>query len=283
MMQLGQWRLDTIYGGHFLLDAGVMYGVVPKSVWQNVTPADEQNRIPFAIHCVLARDGQRNVLIDTGYGGKLSPLDRAPHGIQPGNPVVESLAALGILPEEIDAVVFTHLHWDHAGGATTWASPRRAVPTFPKAVHYINRWEWEDAMSGAPELSGSYAEENLVPLADAEQVTLVDGETELLTGLWTRVTGGHTRGHQALVFESGGQVAIYPGDLCPVTTHMRRMWGAAYDLYPVESRKRKPELLGAAADQNWWVLWDHDPSVAVSKVERHRTREFVVSEGRPSC
>jgi glyoxylase-like metal-dependent hydrolase (beta-lactamase superfamily II) len=283
MMQLGQWRLDTLDGGRFLLDAGVMYGVVPKSVWQNVTPPDEQNRIPFAIHCLLARDGKHNILIDAGYGGKLSPLDRTPHGIEPGNPIVESLSSLGILPEEIDAVVFTHLHWDHAGGATTWAGPRQAVPTFPKAVHYINRWEWEDAMSGAPELSGSYADENLVPLAEAEQVTLVDGETELLSGLWTRVTGGHTRGHQALVFESEGQIAIYPGDLIPVTSHMRRMWCAAYDLYPLESRKRKPELLGAAADQDWWVLWDHDPQVAVSKVDRHRTREFVIREGRAAC
>jgi len=283
MMQLGQWRLDTVDGGRFLLDAGVMYGVVPKSVWHKVTPADEQNRIPFAIHCVLARDGRDTVLIDTGYGGKLSPLDRAPHGIEPGDPLVESLAAQGVRPEQVTAVVFTHLHWDHVGGATRRSPDRQVTPTFPNAVHYINRWEWEDAMSGAPELSGSYTLESLAPLADREQVTLTDGETEILPGLWTRVTGGHTRGHQALVFEGGGQVAVYPGDLCPVTTHLRRMWCAAYDLYPLETRRRKPELMGAAADQGWWVLWDHDPLVAVSRVERHRTREFVVSQARESC
>jgi len=283
MMQLGKWQLDTVSGGEFLLDAGVMYGVVPKTVWQKVTPADDLNRIPFAIHCVLARDGQQTVLIDTGYGSKLSPLDRTPHGIEPGDPIVESLATLGVTPQQIDAVVFTHLHWDHAGGATRWQEARRAVPTFANAVHYINRWEWEDATDGAPEFSGSYSAENLAPLLATGQVTLVDGETEVLPGLWTRVTGGHTRGHQALIFESEGQIALYPGDLCPVTTHMRRMWCAAYDYYPLETRRRKPELLGAAADQGWWVLWDHDPHIAVSRIERHRTREFVVAEGRASC
>jgi glyoxylase-like metal-dependent hydrolase (beta-lactamase superfamily II) len=283
MMQLGKWRLDTVHGGYFLLDAGVMYGVVPKSVWQKITPADEQNRIPFAIHCLLARDGQQTVLLDTGYGGKLSPLDRSSHGIEPGDPLVESLATLGVAPEQINAVVFTHLHWDHIGGATRLDEGRQTIPTFPNAVHYINRWEWEDATSGAPELAGSYTIESLQPLADAKLVTLVDGETEVLPGLWTRVTGGHTRGHQAILLESEGQVAIYPGDLVPVTTHLRRMWCAAYDYYPLDTRRRKPELLGAAADGGWWILWDHDPAVAVSQIERHRTREFVVVDGRPAC
>lgn len=283
MMQLGKWRLDTVHAGRFLLDGGVMYGVVPKSVWQKLTPADDQNRIPFAIHCVLARDDQQTVLIDTGYGGKLSPLDRAAHGIEPGDPLVESLATLGVKPEQITAVVMTHLHWDHIGGATSTVEGRLTRPTFPNAVHYINRWEWEDATSGAAELAGSYTIESVQPLADANLVQLTDGESEILPGVWTRVTGGHTRGHQAILLESNGEVAIYPGDLVPVTTHMRRMWCAAYDYYPLETRRRKPELLGAAADQGWWILWDHDPAIALSRIERHRTREFVIVDGRAAC
>ena len=177
-------------------------------------------------------------------------------------------------------MVFTHLHWDHAGGATRFDDRRQAVPTFARARHIVNRWEWEDATGGAVELIGSYDSINLAPLAAAGQLELVDGETEIAPGIWTRVTGGHTRGHQALMFESGGEVALYLGDLCPAVTHLRRMWGAAYDLYPVETRRRKPELLGAAADGGWWVLWDHDPQVAVSRVERHRSREFVIQDAR---
>ena len=121
---------------------------------------------------------------------------------------------------------------------------------------------------------------NFASIEAAGQLVLVEGEVEIVPGLWTRVTGGHTRGHQAIWFESGDQVAIYPGDLCPATTHVRRMWCTAYDLYPIETRRRKPELLGMAADQGWWILWDHDPAFAVSRLERHPSREFVVCDGR---
>ncbi len=279
-MQLGDWRLDTVNAGRFWLDAGVMYGMVPKSVWQKITPADEFNRIPFAIHCVLARRGQHTVLIDTGYGSKTSPLDRSAHGIEGDDPFMKSLAALGVRPGDIDTVVLSHLHWDHSGGATRFDDARRPVPVFANATHFVNRLEWEDATGRAPELGASYAVENFAPLEASGQLVLVDGEVEIAPGLWTRVTGGHTRGHQALVFESSGDVAIYLGDFCPAMTHVRRMWCTAYDLYPIEIRRRKPELLGAAADGGWWILWDHDPAYAVSRLERHKTKEFVVVEPR---
>ncbi len=142
MMQLGQWRLDTLNGGRFWLDAGVMYGVVPKTVWQAVTPPDELNRIPLAIHCVLARNDRQTILIDTGFGGKLSRLDRNAHAAQDGDPLVESLAALNLGPNDIDMVVFSHLHWDHSGGATRFDEGRRPVPTlFPTPMLLlVNRY-----------------------------------------------------------------------------------------------------------------------------------------------
>lgn len=281
MMQLGQWQLETVSGGRFWLDGGATYGVVPKLVWQNVTPPDALNRIPFANHCVLARNGQHNVLIDTGYGSKLSRLDRSSYVADAGDPLIESLATLGLTPNDIDVVVFSHLHWDHAGGATRFDEARRAVPVFPNAAHFVNRWEWEDATSGAPELKGSYSAENFVPLEASGQLALFDGETEIVPGLWSRPTGGHTRGHQAFLLESQGEIAVYPADLCPASSHLRRMWCAAYDLYPLEMRRAKPELLGAAADQGWWILWDHDPAMAVSRLERHKSKEFTVCEQRP--
>lgn len=279
-MKLGHWQLDTVSGGRFMLDAGVMYGVVPKQVWQTVTPPDELNRIPFEIHCVLARSKGHTVLIDTGYGSKLSPLDRNAHAVVAGTPLVDGLAEFGVTVGDISAVVFTHLHWDHSGGATTFDAARQDVPTFPNAIYYVNRLEWEDAASGAPELSGSYSPENFAAFEKSGQLVLVEDNVEIAPGLWTRVTGGHTRGHQALIFESEGETAMYIGDLCPATSHVRRMWCAAYDLYPVETRRRKPELLGEAADRGWWVLWDHDPAIAISRVERHPKREFVIVEGR---
>jgi glyoxylase-like metal-dependent hydrolase (beta-lactamase superfamily II) len=274
MLQLGHWQLDTVRGGQFWLDAGAMYGVVPKTVWQAATPPDELNRIPLAIHCVLARNGRQTILIDTGYGGKLSQLERSAHSADPGDPLTESLAAFQLSVDEIDMVVFSHLHWDHVGGATRFHE-RRLVPTFPNATYFVNRLEWEDATSGAPELAGSYTPRELAPLEASGQLVLIDDGAEIVSGLRTLLTGGHTRGHQALLFESGGETAIYPGDICPDINHVRRMWCAAYDMYPLDTRRRKPELLGRAADQGWWVLWDHEPAFAGSRLERHKTREFV--------
>ena len=274
MLQIGQWQLETLSGGRFWLDAGVMYGVVPKTVWQSVTPPDALNRIPLAIHCVLARNGRQTVLIDTGFGD-LSRLERSAYAAEGEDPLTASLAAVNLTPADIDLVVFSHLHWDHVGGAVRRDEGRRLVPSFPNATYIINRLEWEDAISGAPELSGSYAPEKLAPLDASGQLALVEDGVELAPGLWTRVTGGHTRGHQALLFESDGQLALYPGDICPDASHLRRMWCAAYDLYPLETRRRKPELLGQAADGGWWILWDHEPTFAASRLERHKSREFV--------
>jgi glyoxylase-like metal-dependent hydrolase (beta-lactamase superfamily II) len=282
MLRLGPWQLESVSGGRFWLDAGVLFGIIPKTVWQHITPADEKNRTALAIHCVLARSDQQTVLIDTGHGDKLSPLDRSARAVEPTPSLVDSLSALGVAPEDVDQVILTHLHWDHAGGATRFAEDQRLVPTFPRATYFVNRMEWEDATSGAPEHVGSYPTENFLPLAEAGQLVLVDGEVEIAPGLWTRPTGGHTRGHQALLFESGSEGALFLGDLCPIVAHVRRMWSDAYDLYPMETRRRKPELLGEAADRGWWVLWDHQPNIAVSRLSRHATREFVVSDPRAS-
>ena len=98
-MHLGNWQIDTINGGMFWLDGGVMFGVVPKSIWQSVAPPDETNRIQCANNCVLARDGRHTVLIDTGYGGKFAPLDRKFYNMQEGEPLVAGLAELGVAPE----------------------------------------------------------------------------------------------------------------------------------------------------------------------------------------
>lgn len=278
IMQLGNWQLDTINGGVFWLDGGVMFGVVPQTLWKTVAPPDSLNRIQCANNCVLARDGTHTVLVDTGYGGKFSPLDRRFYRMEEGEPLVAGLAALGVTPQDIDTVVLSHMHFDHVSGATRWDADRRRVPTFPRARHIVGRMEWEDATGGSAELESAYPMADILPLYEAGLMSVVDDGQELVPGLRGHVTGGHTRGHMALVFESGGQTAAYLGDICPSTAHLRRMWHLAYDTYPMETRRRKPELLGRAADEGWFILWNHDPRVAVSRVARDPKREFVPVE-----
>lgn len=279
-MRLGNWQLDTINGGLFRLDGGVMFGIVPRTLWKNVAPPDSLNRIQCANNCVLARDGTQTVLIDTGYGGKFSPLDRRFYSMEEGEPLIAGLAALGVEPEQVDTVIFSHLHFDHVCGATRLDSHGKRVPIFSRAKHLVGRVEWEDATSRSPELESAYPIDDILPLYEAGLVMVLEDAAEAVPGVRTLVTGGHTRGHMALVFESGGQTAAYLGDICPSTVHLRRMWHLAYDTYPMETRRRKPELLGRAADEGWWIMWNHDPRVGVSRVARDAKREFVPLEPR---
>ncbi|MEX0937835.1 MAG: MBL fold metallo-hydrolase [Pirellulales bacterium] len=274
-MNLGNWQLDTINGGQFWLDGGVMFGVVPKTVWKNVAPPDDYNRIPCANNCVLARDGTHTVLIDTGYGGKFAPLDRRFYNMEEGEPLVEGLAALGVVPEDVDTLVFSHLHFDHVCGATRFDAARHPVPIFARARHLVGRIEWEDATGRLPELETAYPLQDILPLYEAGLMMVVEDGQQLVPGLTGYVTGGHTRGHMAMVFESGGQTAAYLGDICPSTIHLRRMWHLSYDTYPVVTRQRKPQWLGRAADEGWWIMWNHDPRVGVSRVARDEKREFM--------
>src|SRR5262245_120533 len=117
-MQLGNLTLTTLSGGKFRLDGGTMFGVVPKLLWSKAAPVDENNRIPLGTNCVLIQDGQRNILIETGYGSKLSPREREIFSSEPGNPLLESLAAPSLTADDVDVVILSHLHFDHAGGAT---------------------------------------------------------------------------------------------------------------------------------------------------------------------
>ncbi len=274
-MQLGNWQLDSLNGGLFWLDGGVMFGVVPRTIWKNVAPPDALNRIQCANNCVLARDGKHTVLIDTGYGGKFSPLDRRFYQMEDGEPLLASLAAIGVEPDDIDTVVFSHLHFDHVCGATRFNAQRRRIPIFQRARHIVGRLEWEDATGAAPELETAYPTEDILPLYEAGLMHVVDDGQEIVPGLRCEITGGHTRGHMALYFESGGQTAAYLGDICPSTIHLRRMWHLSYDTYPLDTRRRKPDLLGRAADGQWWILWNHDPRISISQVARDAKREFV--------
>lgn len=278
IMQLGNFELLSVSGGTFRLDGGAMFGVVPKVLWRKKAPPNARNYIVMDTNCLLVRTGDHTVLIETGYGPKASEKERNLFALEAGNPLLENLARHGIAAEEIDTVLLTHLHFDHAGGATLRDADGRLRPTFPKARYVVQRAEWETATSDVPELEGSYPGENLLPLAEANQLELVDGDVELRPGFRARTTGGHTRGHQAIVLESGGETAVYLGDLCPTTAHLRRLWCMGYDLYPLETRRVKPQVLGQAADEGWLVFWDHDPEVIAAYLERDERQEFVLRE-----
>jgi glyoxylase-like metal-dependent hydrolase (beta-lactamase superfamily II) len=195
-----------------------------------------------------------------------------------GEPLVASLAQLGLDVADVDTVVLSHLHFDHAGGGTHLDDAGQLVPTFPNATYVVGRIEWEDATSGAPELRGSYPLENILPLEKSGRLRLIDDGETIVPGITAERTGGHTLGHQMIVIESGGAHAAYVGDICPTHWHMPSHWCMGYDMYLRETRICKPRILGRAADEAWLLLWAHDPNMAAARIARDAKREFVVDE-----
>lgn len=277
-MQLEDWTLHTISGGRFLTDGGAMFAVVPKPLWTRKVTPDPLNRIQQATHCLLIQTGEKNILIDSGYGSKLSEKQRKLHGSEAGNPLETSLAEAGVSREQIDAVLLTHLHFDHAGGLTRKREDNTLELEFPNAEIVVQRGEWETARANWPELRGVYSQENLDPLAESDNLRLIEGDGEFLPGVRTLVTGGHTEFHQAIVIERGGETLVYLGDICPTHWHLPTAWCIGYDLFQLQTRRMKQKLLPEIAQNNWWALFDHDPKYAAARLTLDERNEPAIGE-----
>jgi glyoxylase-like metal-dependent hydrolase (beta-lactamase superfamily II) len=282
-MQLGRFELTTISGGRFKADGGTMFNVVPRVLWSRVLTPDDENLIAQNTNCVLIRTGSKTILIDTGYGSKLTPRDRKNHRAEEGDPLLASLAAKGVSVDQIDMVILSHLHFDHAGGATRRDEAGRLVTTFPRAEYVAQRLEWAIATAGFPELRAAYPQDNLIPLKESGQLRLIDGDVEITPGIRALVTGGHTEGHSILYIESEGQTAVYLGDVCPTWAHLPTLWCMGFDLDVMRLRRIKPKLFGEIADRGWWALSDHDANHAAAKLVRDEKREFAIVDPVVEC
>jgi glyoxylase-like metal-dependent hydrolase (beta-lactamase superfamily II) len=263
---IGDMRLTFVSGGRLRIDGGNMFGVIPRVLWAQKSPPDELNRILLDTNCILVRTPQSLGLIDTGYGGKALPKHRSRHALEEGEPLARNLAAVGIDADEIDWVILTHLHFDHAGGATRRDENGQLRPVFARARHFVQRNEWEDAASKRSELAGSYYPDDFAPLEKAGLVELIDGHAEIAAGVTTQLTGGHTRGHQIVRLESGDESAVCLADICPTTAHLPTFWTMAYDQYPLDVRRVKPGILSDIAGHQRVALFAHDPKVVAARL-----------------
>jgi methylmalonyl-CoA epimerase len=272
---LGDFELISLCDGFFRLDAGSMFGTVPKSLWEEKALPDERNRMTLAMRPLIVR-GARTMIIDAGLGDKENAAFHETYGVERERNLDQTLAEAGLSVDDIDIVLASHLHFDHAGGFTARDAAGGLRPRFPRAQYVVRRGEWDDATHPHERNRASYRPDNYLPLADAGVLQLVDDDRTIMPGVTVRQTGGHTMHHQMVVIESGGKTAAFVADMMPTTAHAPDGWIMAYDLYPMDTLAAKSAFAKEAIERGILVFFDHDPIVAAGYLGEHDGKRRVV-------
>jgi glyoxylase-like metal-dependent hydrolase (beta-lactamase superfamily II) len=267
-MHFGEIEVLPVHGGNFYLDGGAMFGVVPKTLWEKRAPADKRNRIRLAANSLLVRAGRKTIVVETGNGTKWDPKLRNIYGIQEGDPLRDSLGRVGVAFEDLDMVINTHLHFDHAGGNTHFVDGRD-IPTFPNAHYVVQRAELEHAMNPTERDRASYFADRFVPVTEAGQLRLVDGDVEIAPGISVVRIPGHNADIQAVKISGGNRTVVFVADMLPTRHHLPLAWMPGYDLYPLQTLETKRKRIAEIVEQGWIVAFGHDPDFPAATLHDH--------------
>jgi glyoxylase-like metal-dependent hydrolase (beta-lactamase superfamily II) len=258
--RLGNLDLSILSDGTYYQDAGAVFGIVPRVMWERVVrpELDEQYRMPLGLNCVLVRSHDKLVLIETGVGDKEGHRRQASPKSE--GTLLSDLWVLDVRPEDIDVVINTHLHADHCGWNTRQNEAGQIVPTFPNARYLLQRGEWNAAINPNERTRATYLSENLLPLEEAGVLELVDGEHTVTPEITIVSTGGHTEDHASVVLSSAGETAIYIGDMVQHHVQLERTaWVSAFDLLPLVSMESKKRIVERAIRERALIVSVHSP------------------------
>lgn len=283
---LGHLELYPIESGRFMLDGGAMFGVVPKTLWNRQIPADDKNRIPMAMRCLLiiSMNTGRIYLVDNGSGNKFNEKMAGIYGVDyEHSDLISSLEQAGVQPGEITDMVFSHLHFDHCGGTTDYDESGNLTEVFPNAVYHVNRRHWETANHPNAREKASFFPENLEPIEKSGRLQLLDDRHSFEEGFNTLPMDGHTVGQQLPVLSDGSRTVVFAADLLPTFAHLPLPWVMGYDMEPIQTLAEKETFLDEAAEKDWYLYLEHDASYEVITVKKENgkfsmNRSLTLSE-----
>jgi glyoxylase-like metal-dependent hydrolase (beta-lactamase superfamily II) len=259
----------SIPTGFFKLDGGAMFGVVPKTLWNKVQPADENNLCTWALRCLLIADGDKLILVDNGIGDKQDARFFSHYYLHGDDTLDKSLAAHGFHRDDITDVLLTHLHFDHCGGSIVREGDR-LVPAFKKAVYWSHSRHWKWATEPNDREKASFLKENILPIQASGQLRFVDegGSGVILPGLSVRMVYGHTDAMMLPQFTWRGRTVVFMADLLPSVHHIQMPWVMAYDMFPLTTLTEKKAFLEEAVAGDYVLFFEHDPAVECCLLEK---------------
>jgi glyoxylase-like metal-dependent hydrolase (beta-lactamase superfamily II) len=255
-------KLYSVNTGYFKLDGGAMFGVVPKSIWNKLNPADENNLCSWAMRCLLIEDGEKLVLIDNGIGDKQDPKFFSHYHLHGDDTLDKSLATHGFSKNDITDVILTHLHFDHCGGSIV-REGEKLVPNFKNATYWSNEKHWRWATQPNDREKASFLKENILPIQESGQLTFAATEngTEVLPGIKLRFANGHTDAMMLPQISYNGKTIVFMADLLPAVAHIPIPYVMAYDMFPLTTLNEKKSFLNEAMENDYILFFEHDPTI----------------------
>jgi glyoxylase-like metal-dependent hydrolase (beta-lactamase superfamily II) len=273
VVETGGLEVHLVSDGTARLDAGGLFGLVPRALYQRHHQPAADNTLPSALSCLFVRSRGKTILVDTGMGDKLTLEDAQRAGVtRPDGGLLQALARVGVSPDDVDVVINTHLHSDHCGGNTRREGDR-LVAAYPRATYWVQRIEWAEASQPDARTRGTYRAENFAPLMAEGRVRLLHGDTEVTDQVRCVVTRGHTRAHQSLLLQAGEWSALYVGDMVSYAIHMANTaWLTAFDVEPLENIRTKEQWQRWAIETGGWLIFEHDQKTPVARLVKRGGR-----------
>ncbi|MFT6814886.1 MAG: glyoxylase-like metal-dependent hydrolase (beta-lactamase superfamily II) [Sphingobacteriales bacterium] len=266
-LNLKSMKIHPINAGNFKLDGGAMFGVVPKSIWHKLNPADSNNMCSWAMRCLLIEDGDRLILVDTGMGDKQSEKFFGYYYMFGDDSLEKGFKNLGFSFDDVTDVFLTHLHFDHCGGAIKNENGL-LVPTFKNAHYWSHSKHWDWAMNPNPREKASFLKENISPIQESGQLKFIDKEPKFHPNIDVKLVHGHTESQMLPLIDLNGQKFLFCADLLASSAHLPLAFVMGYDVRPLLTLKEKDNVLNEAFENDYKLIFEHDLNIECATVKQ---------------